>query len=86
MKKLRLVALAIGAIATLASAPAMARSVHHQAMQDQRPLYMQVPASQAAGSGYEAAPFAPYPNPVPHTGTQENRAEWDPGYVPTAPE
>jgi len=79
------IALAVAALATVGAAPASARTVHHPVTRYSDPLSMYAPN----GWGSEAAPvspdYSPYPNPIPRTGTQENRSEWDPTYVPTAP-
>jgi hypothetical protein len=88
MKKSIPVALAILAMAVAGSSPALAQTTHRSNPPSHRQLYMYAPGEFAAPAApYAAAPdFTPYPSELPRTGTQENRSQWDPSYIPGAPD
>jgi hypothetical protein len=85
MRKYLPVALALLAAGGLGVAPALAQTAYRSAPRPSQQFYMYAPG--AMGSVAPDTPaYEPYPNGAQHTGSQENRAQWDPSYVPGAPD
>ena len=82
------IAVALLAVGIAGSSPALARTIHRSDPPAREQLYMYAPGGHASpATPYAAAPdYTPYPNDIARTGTQENRSEWDPSYVPGAPD
>jgi hypothetical protein len=80
------VAVALLAVGIAGSSPALARTIHRSDPPSRGQLYMYAPGPYAPATPYAAPDYTPYPNDIAHTGTQENRSEWDPSYVPGAPD
>jgi hypothetical protein len=81
------VAVALLAVGIAGSSPALAHTIHRVDPPSHRQLYMYAPGEYASPATPYAAPdYTPYPSELPRTGTQENRSQWDPNYVPGAPD
>lgn len=84
MKKL--IAVAFGSIAALGVASASAQPVHHT-WRHHGPYYDYAPGyNDDPAPAVRSGPLPGYQYRGPYTGTQENREQWDPGYVGGAPE
>jgi hypothetical protein len=90
MRKYLSVALAIVALGSMGSAPALAQTMYRPAPRSSQQLYLYAPGYAPGAMGSPVAPaspnFTPYPNGEQITGSQANRSEWDPSYVPGAPD
>ena len=95
MKKYPSVAVAMASFAmAVATMPAAAQVGEDNApqqygwQQSGRQLYLYAPGETGRGTvdQLNAPQLTPYPNPITHSGSEENRSEWDPGYAPHAPQ
>jgi hypothetical protein len=82
------VAVALLALGIAGSSPALAQTSHRADPSSHRQMYMYAPGEYASpAASYAASPdYTPYPSGLPRTGTQENRSQWDPSYIPGAPD
>lgn len=82
------VAVALLALGIAGSSPALAQTSHRANPSSHRQMFMYAPGAYASPvTPYAVAPdYTPYPNDIARTGTQENRSQWDPSYIPGAPD
>ena len=85
MKKHIPLALTLAAFVMVGAAPALSQTGYYPAPRYPGQYYMYAPGYYGYAAVPTAPDFTPYPNPIPRSGTQANRSQWDPGYVPTAP-
>jgi hypothetical protein len=81
-------ALTLATFTMVGAAPALAQTGYYPAPGYQYypgRYYMYAPGYNGYTAGPTAPDFTPYPNPIQRSGTQANRAQWDPSFVPTAP-